>query len=767
MLSLPHHNLSTLKMGGFMNNKSALILSVLMFCFFASNAQRNIRGIVSTSNGENKIEALSDVLIFSYEGNYLGSTNDSGKFDVSISNNVGAIYFSQNGLETDTLNLKADKDFYEILMRPTRQLKEVVIQSRKKSTEIGLMNPIKREQIGERELMKAACCNLSESFETTPSVDVAFTDAVSGYKQIQMLGLAGPYTLITRENIPDTRGLAATTGLTFTPGTWIEGMQLSKGTGGVVNGYESVAGQINVEWKKAFNDKEPTWLFNLYQSTQGRTEGNVVWKKKLKDGLHTNLFFHGKSNWYRLDQNSDGFMDQPIDQQWVLANRWFWFSPNGWEFQAGVKGVSTHNLGGQLNYESGKDQIVGNPWGYELSLKRLEFWSKLGHVLKNKPATSFGWQLSGVLHHQTAQYGTRNYKANEQSIYSNFIYQTIINNTNHVLKLGSSTLFDIYDEHFQDTTTFQRNEIVPGIFTEYSFTHGEQFNLVAGIRGDYHNLFGAFLTPRVHIRYAPFKSSAFRFSFGRAQRTANFLSEQMGNMASNRVFQFQSTDTGKSYAFNPEVAWNTGLNFTQKFMLNYRDGSISIDYYYTHFDNQVVVDLEDPKFVKLYNLNGNSFANSFQIQIDYELIRKLDLRIAYRWFDVRTTYDGQLKEKPLIPAHRAFANIGYETRNNWKFDYTVQWIGNKRVPVLNDDHLVDVVKDGFYSPSYWQMNAQISKDWKNIFELYVGIENIENIMMHHPVVMSAHPFSSGFDASMPWGPIMGRNIYFGLRMKLK
>lgn len=749
-----------------MNKKCALILSVFMLCIFKSFAQKKVQGIVTKKIGGKKIEVLADVLIYDKTRNYLGSADDSGKFEFTIPEQIEAIVFSLNGYETDTVQINSEQNYYEIELKQTHRLKEVVIESRKKSTEIGLINPIKREQIGERELMKAACCNLSESFETTPSVDVAFTDAVSGYKQIQMLGLAGPYTLITRENIPDARGLAATTGLTFTPGTWIEGMQLSKGTGSVVNGYESVAGQINVEWRKAFNDKEPNWLLNLYQSTQGRTEGNIVWRKKIKEGIHTNLFFHGKSNWYRLDQNSDGFMDQPIDRQLVMANRWFWFSPNGWEFQAGIKGVSTHNLGGQLNYESGKQQTVGHPWGYELSLNRMEFWSKLGHVFKDKPATSFGWQLSGVLHHQTAQYGTRNYKADEQSIYSNFIYQTIINNTNHVLKLGSSTLLDSYSEQYQGKT-FKRREIVPGLFTEYAFTLGEQFNLVAGLRADYHNLFGAFVTPRLHLRYAPFKNSALRASFGRAQRTANFLSEQMGNMASNRIFQFQSQDSNASYDFQPEVAWNTGINFTQKFMLNYRDGSVSIDYYYTNFDNQVVVDLEDPKFVKLYNLKGNSFANSFQIQLDYELIRKLDIRIAYRWFDVRTTYGGQLKEKPLIPAHRAFANVGYETKNNWKFDYTVQWIGNKRVPILNDDHLVDVVKEGFYSPSYWQMNAQISKGWKNQIEFYLGIENIENIMMHHPVVMSAHPFSSGFDASMPWGPIMGRNIYFGMRMKLK
>lgn len=233
------------------------------------------------------------------------------------------------------------------------KLKEVEVRFRKKSTEIGMLDPIKTERIGQRELLKAACCNLSESFETTPSVDVAFTDAVTGYKQIQLLGLAGPYTVITRENIPDSRGLAAVTGLSFTPGTWIENMQLSKGTGSVVNGYESVAGQINVEWKKPFEDKDEKWLFNLYQSSQGRSEGNIVYRHKFNDKVSTNLFLHGRSQWQKIDQNNDGFLDQPLDKQFIGANRWFWFGPKGWEIQGGIKGVYITSKGGQWDYKTG------------------------------------------------------------------------------------------------------------------------------------------------------------------------------------------------------------------------------------------------------------------------------------------------------------------------------------------------------------------------------------------------------------------------------
>lgn len=644
-----------------------------------------------------------------------------------------------------------------------RTLKSVEIKYHRKSTEIGLLDPIKTERIGVHELLKAACCNLSESFETTPSVDVAFTDAVSGYKQIQMLGLAGPYTLITRENIPDTRGLAAITGLSFTPGAWISGMQLSKGTGSVVNGYESVAGQINVELKKPFEEQDEKWLFNLYQSSQGRTEANIVYRHELNENLSTNVFVQARSQWMKVDQNNDGFLDQPLDKQFIGANRWFWSGPKGWELQGGIKGTYVRSVGGQWAYSEGAEQVPGSPWGYKMNLNRVEGWAKIGKIFQNKPATSMGLQLSAVDHQQDAQYGGRTYDGKQQSFYANLIYQSIISNTKNVIKLGVSTVADNYTEHFQ-SQQYGRNEVVPGAFAEYSY-NTDKFNVVAGLRGDYDNIYGAFATPRLHVRYSPFKKTSIRASIGRAQRTANILSENMGYMASNRIFSIMGSDPSRPYGLNPEVAWNMGANLTQKFQLDYRDGAFSVDYYYTNFQNQVVVDVEDPHYVRFYNLNGLSFANSLQAQLDYELIHKLDLRIAYRWYDVRTTYNGVLKEKPLVAANRAFANLGYETHNHWRFDYTIQWVSPKRVPALHD-HNTGVVGES-YSPSFVQMNAQISKTWKEDFEIYLGGENLTNYMQHDVVIGASDPYSAGFDASMIWGPAMGRNIYAGLRYKIR
>lgn len=740
---------------------------LLLFVLSVGNAHaqdRQVYGTVFEDDNGKKLPVPG--VVVKIPGFETGMQTDAdGNYRLNVPAEATMVVFERAGFVTDTVQLKEGPNNISTVLLGINQMKEVEITYRKKGNEIGLLDTRKTENISERELLKAACCNLSESFETTPSVDVAFTDAVSGYKQIQMLGLAGPYTVITRENIPDVRGLSAVTGLTFTPGTFIEGMQLSKGTGSVVNGYESVAGQINVELRKPFEEKEPKAHINLYQANQGRTEGNFIYNHKFNKSLSSNLMLHGSSRWARVDMNNDGFMDQPLNTQFVGLNRWFYFGPKGLEIQGGVKAVYLDQAGGQLNYEKGSEQTVGMPWGFRMNTKRIEGWAKIGKMFPQTKGTSMGLQLSGLHHEQDALYGRRNYDAAQNSFYANLIFQSIIGNTNHGIKAGLSTLVDNYSEQFENKL-FTRNEIVPGAFAEYSYNYLTKFNMIAGLRADYHNLFGAFVTPRLHLRYAPFENTAIRGSVGRAQRTANVLAENIGYMASARSFNFLGTNTALPYGLKPEVAWNYGVNLTQKFRLDYRDGAVSVDYYYTNFENQVVVDVEDANTVRFYNLDGMSFANSLQGQLDYELIRGLDVRLAYRWYDVKTSYTSGLKQRPLVATHRAFVNLGYETRNTWRFDYTLQWVGTKRVPSLHD-HITGLDIGEAMSPSFWQMNAQISKTWNEVFEVYVGGENLTNYMQHNPIIGANNPYDKGFDASMIWGPVMGRNVYAGIRWMIR
>lgn len=666
------------------------------------------------------------------------------------------------GYQNDTIET-AGKNFVEVILKSSVALDEVTVVHRRKATEISLLEPAKVEVLSERELQKAACCNLSESFETSPSVDVSFTDAVTGARQIQMLGLAGPYVQITRENIPDIRGLSAISGLTYIPGTWIESIQLNKGTGSVANGFESITGQINVELRKP--EEAERLYFNLYANQEGNFEGNLHLMQKINDKWSTGLLLHSKNNSFKQDRNNDGFLDSPLSTYYIGINRWKYHNPNGLEAQLGVKGTFIESTGGQLKFNPDEDAFTSNYWGMQMKVNRYEAWAKVGKVFLNNPGHSIGFQLNWTTHDQYSYFGLNEYDATQHVGYANLLYQGIIGNTNHKYRTGASIQFDNYNEHFNDTL-FTRNEIVPGAYFEYTYSHLDKFSVVAGLRADYHNNFGAFVTPRLHLRYAITDKTVLRASAGRGQRTASILSENSGLFASSRKLLIQGNNSENPYGLKPEVAWNYGLNFTQKFIIDYRNGSISLDFYRTDFVNQVVIDLDqNPQEVLFYNLDGKSYANSFQAQFDYELIKRLDMRIAYRWYDVKVTYNGVLKDKPLLSSHRAFLNLAYETRKHWKFDYTINWQGKKRIPYTGSNPAEYQLNES--SPSFYLMNAQISKTWNDKFDVYLGGENLLDYMQPNPIISNQDPFGSYFDSSLIWGPVMGRIIYLGMRYKIK
>ena len=666
--------------------------------------------------------------------------------------------WAQNGSEP-TDSLKNAQNGKEKVI----ELEEVQIRHRKKSTTISTLDPLKTETMGESELLKAACCNLSESFETNPSVDVSFTDAVTGTRQIQLLGLAGPYSQITRENIPHIRGLAAIHGMSLVPGAWIESIQLNKGAGTVINGFESIAGQINVELRKPENADRV--FLNLYANEGGRLEANANFAHKFKNGKwSTGLLLHGKNASIRQDRNSDGFLDNPLGTHLIALSRWKYIGPDGLRIQLGLKASHMDKLGGQVDFVP-EDRLHSNIWGMKLDLQRLEGWAKIGKVFADKPWQSLGLQLSGSNHVQESYFGSNEYQAEQQSLYANFLFQSIIDNTNHSFRTGASLQYDYYQE-LLNGNPYNRKEIVPGAYFEYTYNFLTRFGLVAGLRGDYHNLFGPFVTPRFHMRYALTEKTILRASAGRGQRTASIISENNGLLASSRQWLIQGEDPDKPYGLEPEVAWNFGLNLTQYFRLDYRDGRLSVDFYQTHFQNQIVVDLDqNPQQVVFYNLDGTSYSNSFQAQLDYELIKRLDFRLAYRWYDVKTTYGETLLEKPLISSHRAFLNLAYQTRDYWKFDYTFNWQGSKRLPFTGSNP--EAYQLAERSPAFILMNAQISKTWREKLELYAGVENLLNFRQTNPILSSDQPFGPYFDSTLIWGPIFGRNIYLGLRYKIK
>lgn len=714
--------------------------------------------ILMEENG--KIHPLPGVNVYWLNGEGLAVTDEEGRFTLERPSGASQLVASYVGYYTDTIAL-ATENTVELTLTPGATLETVEVSYRRKSIEVSFVNPILVQEITRKELLKAACCTLAESFETNPAVDVSFTDAVTGARQIEMLGLAGPYVQITRENLPDVRGLAAIYGLAYLPGPWIEGIQLAKGPGSVINGFESMTGQINVELKKP--EAGERFYFNLYGNEGSRLEGNANARFDLGEKWHTGLLVHG--NWQpgRNDRNEDGFLDMPTGTEWTAVNRWKYQDENGWNGQFGFKATNIDKTNGQLAFAEAPEQSA--TWGGRIQTRRLEGWAKMGRVFPNRPEASIGLQLSALSHDQNASFGPTRYDADQRSFYANLIYRETLGGSAHRLNTGLSLQVDRYDE-WLDEGFFARNETVPGAFVEYTFEPNEHFTAVAGLRGDHHNQFGFFLTPRLHLRYALNDRSVLRMSAGQGRRTASIVAENLGMLASSRSILLDNNAADTPYGLDQEVAWNAGVNLRQTFIVEDRELILTLDGYHTRFDRQVVVDYDQsPREVRFYNLDGRSYSNTLQAQIDYAVLRNLDLRIAYRFNDVWTDYRQGRLERPFVARHRAFANLGYATDNGWTFDLTVNWQGAKRIPSTGANPAEFQLPDR--SPDFVVVNTQISKQWQDRFDVYIGVENLFNFVQENPILAANDPFGPYFDSSLVWGPIFGRMAYAGVRFAIE
>lgn len=746
------------------------LLLLLQLQVISVSAQESVSGVVISENAKGRFEPVPYANVYWMNSNFGTSTDSNGVFQLAVPENPTSIIASFVGYKSDTLSVEDLNQAITFRLSKDITLSEVEIDAKRNTTEMSFINPMKMENMSERELFKAACCNLSESFETNPSVDVNFTDAVSGNRQIRMLGLDGPYTMISRENMPGIRGLGNSFGLTFIPGSWVESIQLTKGIGSVVNGYESIAGHINFELKKP-ESKEHIFL-NVFANQSGRMEVNFINNQQVSKNWSTMLLLHGNTRPFERDMNSDGFRDFPLQDQVNLMNRWKYASGKGLMGQIGIHYLKDQKNGGETNKrkdnltEMGRDAL----YRLEINSEKVEVFTKTGIVFPEFKYRSMGLQLSASRMEQESNYGLRDYDAEQQSFYANYIYQSILGNTFHKFKTGLSFLYDEYNETL-DTQGFNRIERVPGAFAEYSFEPSNNFTLIAGVRYDEHNISGGFFTPRIHLRYAIDEYTVARVLAGSGQRTANTIAEHQSLLASSRSFYFQGNNANYPFGIPMEKAWNYGFNIMRNFKLDYREGYISLDLYRTEFENQLVVDRDEgPDRVLFYNLEGQSYANNLQLELSYELIKFLDMRAAYRFTEVRTEYRSGLRQKPFTPKHRFFVNWAYSTAKSvtgsqWTFDLTTQWFGEQRIPTTEGNDLAN--QRGASSPAFFLLNGQVSKVFNKRWTVYAGMENILNYRQDDPIISSENPFGNEFDASMVWGPIFGRMVYGGVRMNLE
>jgi outer membrane receptor for ferrienterochelin and colicins len=692
------------------------------------------------------------------------ATDENGNFRLNVTQNLPhAIVVSFIGYQSDTIMIEPGQSRVDVLLKPTQQLDEVVVAGRRPGAHVSHMEPILTNVITENELQRAACCNLSEAFETNASVDVTFTDAVSGAQQIQLLGLAGIYSQILTENTPTIRGLGQPYGLGFIPGPWMESIHISKGAGSVVNGYESITGQINVELKKP--ESSDMLFYNFYGNDFGRLESSLNAATRLNDQWSTMVLAHGEILENRFDHNGDSFLDHPLMRKYNIVNRYRYDSPGVMESQFGFRVMQENRRGGQLSFfENGAEMGSPNYYGFGVKTDRYEAFARTGFFLPGQPDGSIGTQLSFIHHNHDSQYGWNEYLGRQNTIYANIIYaNSIAGDPDHMLNAGFSFLYDDYRENLtasDDDVNFDRTESVPGVFAQYTFHHHEKFVAILGARADFHNLHGTFFSPRLHLRSNITPTTTLRASAGKGYRVPNMLAENTGLLVSNRQLVFVED-------INPEEAWNYGASLTQGFGLFGRDASIAVEYYRTDFVNQLIVDVDtDLGMAMFYNLDGKSYANNSQVELKFEPALFFEVTAAIRFTDVKTTINDELVRKPFVNNYKGLLSGSWASRNNnWQVDLTGQFNGSSRIP--DTSMLPHHYQMPTESPAHVVMHGQVTRRWNN-FDLYIGGENLTNYKQHNPVIGASDPFTADlFDASMIWGPIMGRMFYLGLRYSIQ
>lgn len=731
--------------------KTIFIISVaIIFC--TNVTAQTISGIIKDAKDSTALQFVNIII----KGTNIGAISDAyGKFLINYKAQPSTkLVTSFIGYKTDTISISPQKNELIIYLEPlATSLSEVSVIAKTDATSISTMQTINAQNISGAGIQRLACCSLAECFENNATVDVGYSDAVSGAKHIQMLGLSGIYSQILVENQPSVRLLSSMYGLNYIPGPWLSGISISKGTSSVVQGYESMTGQINIDIKKP--EKSEKFYLEYFTNDYLKQEMNINTSTKITDNLSTVFLVHGATVQQEVDRNNDKFLDVPKSNLLIGSNRYFYNKANKIRSRFGFDVLYEDRKGGQTTNEN----ITANLYTANLNAKRIHFFENTGFSVNPEKNSSIGINANFVYHEQNSGFGLNTYNPVQKSGYFSALYNTDIFNNKHKISTGVSYIYDNLTEKLNDTT-FLKDENVAGIFAEYTLTTSK-WSVISGIRADYNSFYKqTYVTPRLHIKYTPFKNSAIRFSAGRGLRSANIIPENISLLNSSRQLIF-------SEKFKMEDAWNTGISLTQKiFFGNDRKITLNADFYRTEFANQIIIDLEQHTNTAIfYNLKGKSYSNSFQTDIIIEPFKSFEITLAYRLNDTKTTINDQLISKPLVSKHKALLALHYSTRyERWSFSFTTQYHGQSRLPNTKENPVNYQLPE--VSPDYFILHAQITRKFKKM-EFYIGCENLTNYKQKNPILAADDPFGKYFDTSIIYAPILGRQFNFGFRLKFK
>ena len=737
--------------------KKFYLISILVALAGVINAQTT-SGVVKVRKAGGDEEPLAFASVYWLEGKLSSETNEKGEFSFKTgANSSVSIVAAYVGHTKDTVKTSSGSSNVKLILREDAELEAARVVERQEGNYLSKLTPIKTEVITAAGLCKMACCNLAESFENSASVTVGYSDAITGARQIRLLGLSGIYTQMLDENRPAMRGVAAPFGLSYVPGQWLESIQIAKGPSSVVNGLEAITGQINLEHRKP-TAEQPLFL-NLFLGSSLRTEANIASSLQLNSKWSTVILGHFSTDPMGHDGNHDGFRDEPVSMQFNLSNRWLYMAESGAQVRFGFRGLTDDRVAGMNEFRKGME-VTNTLWGSEIKNKGLNGYLKVGIPLSDDNSKNIAGVADYTWHRMNSFFGVNRFYATQNSAFLNIMFQNQIDES-HKYILGISGQYDnfnevvsaqLYGSLFGSRYT-GREESSAGAYGEYTYTNGEKASVVAGLRLDKNNIHGWLFAPRLNVKYSISDKLILRASGGRGFRSPNQISDNLGILSTGRSIVLEERP-------DIEDAWTYGANITQYLPFGINENTyVSFDYFRTDFNKQLLVDQEsNDAFIYLYNLDGKSFTNTYQFDFSTEPFERFTVLTTFRYTDSRATYRDQgLVERPLTGRYKGVLNLQYATRmNKWTFDFTAQINGPSRLPE---------VMGGGYSPVYPMFFAQITKKFRDL-DVYIGGENLGNYRQPHPIMGADTPYSQDFNSTLVWGPLMGRKVYAGLRFTI-
>ena len=780
--------------------KSIALSIIIMLCMpLMAFAQRTLTGkVIDAESGQPLIGAS----LYWKNTTAGASTTLDGTFSIKRVSGFETLVVDYLGYDIAEMLIE-DKHHNNITieLRPsTVGIDEVVVEGQQRGNYAKTGGIMRQEQISFAGLCKMACCSLAESFENSASVTVGYSDAISGARQIKMLGLAGTYTQILDENRPIMQGAGAAYGLSYTPGMWLNSIQVSKGVASVTAGHEAITGQINLEHRKPTDDER--LFLNLYFDSELRPEINISSAIPLtKDkSLSTVIMAHGSMHPMSHDNNGDLFVDMPKSDQINIANKWLWQNAGGVQLRWGWKVVNENRLGGAEGYKADMyEQMMSDPlntlYGSKIHNRNINAYVKLGipvgyeRTFTGDPNDAVQNNVAMILDYDNyltdSYFGINTVDVIENTFRFNVTYAHYFTQRSS-LNVGASAYLRMMNnnylqQHVVDAKPAKAWDFMgksllaePGLFAEYTYNIEEKFSLVVGLRGDYSTIAGDYyytpenrgevlITPRSHIRWSITPRTTLRASAGMGYRRQNLVTDNIWMMTTSRDIRFDGLNN------DMEAAATFGGSIAQTFHLAGDDqATISFDYFRTQFFNTMVFDQETAdNSILIYNSHGRSFTDNYQIDFNWTPFRGFDLFATFRYTNAKMTLergdDSYLVERPLTSRFKGLINIQYAV-GRWVFDATAQLNGPMRLPELDGD-LAKAQSDPELSPIYPMFFAQVSYKISNL-TIYAGCENIGNYKQPHPIVGADAPYAPGFNSSMVWGPLTGVKGYVGIRLNI-